>query len=286
MSHNPITEIQALGIPTTSFVKAAFAASEFRESSDLVRYNQLISQIAGTTFQTDEFPLAQMLFGYLVQEHVRNFRVPVPLDSFSVFELSLRRAKEFVQREPWHWSEAPEDDNYRISNREEAIRIMQSLPEGTSRDIVVDAIVDKLEVSAATALSYIRAAVKEEKVEAPAPKKAKINKKAASLEIVRANPTLDKRKLIEMISTQLDTTAAGAQTYYYAAIKELNVAPTGRKSRTNTKALVAQILDENPTISRVDFLEQAEVRFGVQVTTAQTYYYALIAERKKNTESV
>ncbi len=283
MSHNPITEIQALGIPTTSFVKAAFAASEFREAADLVRYNQLISQVIGTPYSTEELPLAQMLFGYLVQEHVRNFRAGNTLDAMEVFNLSLERAQTFIKAEPWHWAVSPEEDSIRVSNREEAIRIMKEVPEGTPRDAIVDLIVDKLEVSTATALSYIRLAVKEEKVEAPVRKKTKVNKKAASLEIVRANPMLDKRTLINMISTQLDTTAAGAQTYYYAAIKELNVAPTGKKARTNTKALVAQILDENPTISRLDFLEQAEVRYGVQVTTAQTYYYALIAERKKNT---
>lgn len=284
--HNPIIQIQKLGIPTDSYIAAAVAAGDFRNSSDLVKYNSMITAITNAPSSIPELPLAQMYFGYLIQEHVRNFSGTNQLNKEEVERLAISRAEKFVLEQPWHWAEdAAEAANDKVSNREEAMRIMRMFPDGTERSSIIAAIVNQLEVSEATAMGYLRTALKDEAVEITVNKTPKINKKAAALELVRANPHLDKKTLVGMISKQFDTSPAGAQTYYYAAIKELKITPTAAPKRVNTKALVATILDENPNISRLDFLEQAEVRFGVQVTTAQTYYYALIAERKKNAET-
>lgn len=277
--HNPIVAIQQLGIPTHSYIAAAQAAGDFRESTDLIKYNELISKITGGAGEYEELPIAQMMFGYLVQEHVRNFIGTNQLCAEEVERLAFLRASNFVKAEPWHWSTEAEVEQ-KVSNREAALRLIRLFDEDTKRDVIIQAIVDKLDVTEATAAGYIRSIVKDEEIQMKVEKKPKINKKAAALEIVRANQTLDKKTLIEMISTQLDTTAAGGQTYYYAAIKELNIQPAATKTKRNTKALLASILDENPTISRLEFIEAAEERFDVQVNTAQTYYYALIKERQ------
>lgn len=284
--HNPIKAIEQLSIPTHSYIAAAQAAGDFREHCDLVKYNQMITQISNTPATYQELPMAQMVFGYLVQEHVRNFRGTNQLSNDDIFILANDRASAFVKKEPWHWAEdATEVANDKVSNKEEAIRIMQSFPEGTDRSFILDAIIDELDVSVATAMSYIRSAVKDETVAVTvAPKAPKINKKAKAIELVRENPTKDKKTLIKMICDQLDTTAAGAQTYYYAAIKELNIAPTAATKRKNTRELVATIFAENPNISRIDFIEEAERRFDVQINTAQTYYYALVAEYKASNQ--
>lgn len=280
--HNPIAAIQKLGLPINSYIMAAMAAGDMRNNSDAIKYNNMIALITNKPSTIEELPQAQMLFGYLVQEHVRNFSGTNQLTQEEVEMVAARRAKAFVAAEPWHWaSDADLVANERVSNREEATRIMHTFPDGIDRNIVVAAIVNKLEVSAATALGYIRAAVKDDEVEVTVAVVPKINKKAAAFEIVKANPSLDKKTLIGMITSQLDTSPAGAQTYYYAAIKELNITPTAGTKRVNTKALVATLFDENPNITRIEFLEQAEVRYGVQVTTAQTYYYAIVADRKK-----
>lgn len=282
--HNPIAQIQKLGIPVDSYIVAAQTAGEFRKTCDVVKYNELIYKITGHAASFD-LPMAQSVFGYLVQEHVRYHIHPASISDSEIEQLAVRRATKLVKDQPWIWAESSsESETSRITNREEALRIMRSLPEGTDRSDVIRLIVEKLDVNPTTAAGYLRDAVKKEEVKvAEAPKKPKINKKAAALEIVRDNPGKTKKELVALISSKLDTTPAGAQTYYYAAIKDLNIAPPPAAKKRNTKALVAALFDANPNITRLEFLEQAEVQFGVQVTTAQTYYYAILKERANAT---
>lgn len=282
--HNPIIAIQKLGIPTHSYIAAAVAAGDLRQSTDLTKYNEMITLITNDGANYTELPIAQMVFGYLVQEHVRNFAGTNQLNKDEVERLAVNRATEFVQREPWHWS-TEEDPEQRVSNKEIAVRLMKLFDEDTERSVIIQAIVDRLDVSEATAASYIRSAVKEDVVQVKTEAKPKINKKAAALEIVRANPTLDKKTLINMISTQLDTTPAGAQTYYYASIKELKIEPSAPTTKRNTKSILAELFNENPAITRQEFIAAAGTKFNVQANTAQSYYYALIKERKAGTTS-
>lgn len=280
--HNPITQIQKLGIPVTSYIVAAQTAGDFRRTCDAIKYNELIAKVTGRLQPSYELPMAQSVFGYLVQEHVRNFIGTNSLNGEEIERLAISRAEKLVKDNSWLWAEDTdeESESSKITNREEAIRIMKALPEGTDRSELVKLIVEKLEVTPATAQSYIRDAVKtEEVVVTAAPKEAKINKKAVALEMVRANPTLSKKEIIALISDELDTSPAGAQTYYYSAIKVLNIAPPAATKKVNTKALVATLFDQNPNITKMEFLEQAEVQFGVQISTAQTYYYAIVKER-------
>ena len=284
--HNPIVQIQKLGIPVNSYIVAAQTAGDLRRTCDAIKYNELIAKVTGGTQPTYELPMAQSVFGYLVQEHVRNFSGTNDLRIDEVERLAIARAEKLVKESPWLWSvdTTEESETSKITNREEALRIMKALPEGTDRSEIVKLIVEKLEVTATTAQSYIRDAVKtEEVVVAAPPKEAKINKKAVALEMVRDNPTLSKKEMIQLISTKLDTTTAGAQTYYYSAIKVLNIAPPAATKKVNTKALVATLFDQNPNITKMEFLEQAEIQFDVQVSTAQTYYYAIIKDRQAKT---
>lgn len=281
--HNPIVQIQKLGIPVNSYIVAAQTAGDLRRTCDAIKYNELIAKVTGGAQPSYELPMAQSVFGYLVQEHVRNFSGTNDLKSDEIERLAIARAEKLVKESPWLWAVETdeESESSKITNREEALRIMKALPEGTDRSEIVKLIVEKLEVTAMTAQSYIREAVKtEEVVVVAAPKEAKINKKAVALEMVRDNPTLSKKEMIGLISSKLDTTPAGAQTYYYSAIKALNIAPPAATKRVNTKALVATLFDQNPNITKMEFLEQAEIQFDVQVSTAQTYYYAIIKERQ------
>lgn len=279
--HNPIAQIQKLGIPVTSYIVAAQAAGDLRRTCDAIKYNELIAKITAAPQPTYDLPMAQCVFGYLVQEHVRNFIGTNDLKQDEIERLAVTRAQKLVKENHWLWAEASEEsETSKITNREEAIRIMKALPPGTDRNELVKLIVERLEVTATTAQSYIREAVKTDDVVVQvAPKEAKVNKKAVALEMVKANPTLSKKEMIQKISTDLDTSLAGAQTYYYSAIKVLNIAPPKATTRVNTKALVATLFDQNPNITKMEFLTQAELQFDVQISTAQTYYYAIIKER-------
>lgn len=280
--HNPIVQIQKLGIPVNSYIVAAQTAGDMRRTCDAIKYNELIAKVTGGPQTAYELPMAQSVFGYLVQEHVRNFSGTNDLKGDEIERLAITRAEKLVKNCPWLWAvdTTEESESSKITNREEAIRIMKALPEGTDRAEVVKLIVEKLEVTTTTAQSYIRDAVKtEEVVVAAVSKEPKINKKAVALEMVRDNPTLSKKELIALICSKLNTTPAGAQTYYYSAIKVLNIAPPAVAKKTNTKALVATLFDQNPNMTKMEFLEQAEVQFNVQISTAQTYYYAIVKER-------
>lgn len=281
--HNPIVQIQKLGIPVNSYIVAAQTAGDLRRTCDAIKYNELIAKVTGGPKPDHELPMAQSVFGYLVQEHVRNFIGTNDLKGDEIERLAFTRAQKLVKECPWLWSvdSDEESETSKITNREEALRIMKALPAGTDRSEVVKLIVERLEVTATTAQSYIRDAVKtDDVVVAAASKEVKVNKKAAALEMVRENPTLTKKEMIQLISTKLDTTTAGAQTYYYSAIKVLGVAPPTATKKVNTKALVATLFDQNPDITKMEFLEQAEIQFNVQVSTAQTYYYAIIKDRQ------
>lgn len=279
--HNPIAQIQKLGIPVTSYIVAAQAAGDLRRTCDAIKYNELIAKITAAPQPTYDLPMAQCVFGYLVQEHVRNFIGTNDLKQDEIERLAVTRAQKLVKENHWLWAEASEEsETSKITNREEAIRIMKALPPGTDRNELVKLIVERLEVTATTAQSYIREAVKTDDVVVLAPPKdVKVNKKAVALEMVRANPSLSKKAMIQKISTDLDTSLAGAQTYYYSAIKVLNIAPPKVAKKVNTKALVATLFDNNPNITKMEFLTQAELQFDVQISTAQTYYYAIIKER-------
>lgn len=280
--HNPITEIKKLGIPVNSYIVAAQAAGDFRRSCDAIKYNEFIAKITGDPIPTYNLPMAQCVFGYLVQEHVRNELQSLNRNSSEIWDLAVERGAKLVKDQPWIWAEEQNEDTEtsKITNREEALRIMKALPEGTPRAEIVKLLAERLEVTQTTAQSYIREAVKsEEVVVAAAPKVEKINKKEVAVEVVKANIDMAKKELIALLANKLSTTAAGAQTYYYSAIKQLEIAPPTKTKRTNTKALVSTLFDANPNISKLEFLEQAEIQFNVQVSTAQTYYYAILKDR-------
>ena len=281
-NHNPIAQIQKLGIPVDSYIVAAQAAGEFRRTCDATKYNELITQITGHA-ATFELAMAQSVFGYLVQEHVRFHINPASISNDEIEQLAVRRAAKLVKDQPWIWAaETNESETARITNREEALRIMRSLPDGTPRAALIQMIVDKLDVTPATAQTYLRDAVKKEEVKvAEAPKKPKINKRVAAIAFVKEHPGKTKAELLPLLAKHLDTTDAGAQTYYYAAIKELNITPTASSKKANTKAQVATLFDQFPDITRIQFIEQAEIQFDVAASTAQTYYYAILKERQK-----
>lgn len=279
--HNPIAEIKKLGIPVHSYIVAAQAAGDFRRSCDAIKYNEFIAQITGKEIPSYNLPMAQCVFGYLVQEHVRNELQLLGRSVTDIWDLAVERGAKLVKDQPWIWAEDREEsETSKITNREEALRIMKAMPESTPRAEVVKLIVERLEVTPTTAQSYIREAVKtEEVVIVAAPKVEKVNKKELAVDVVKANSNLTKKEIIALLAEKLNTTPAGAQTYYYSAIKQLDIALPTKTKRTNTKALVATLFDTNPNITKLEFLEQAEIQFDVQVSTAQTYYYALIKER-------
>ena len=279
MSHSPISVLQKLRIPTNSYIAAAQAAGSFRSECDVTKYNQLISQIVGDTVIFDEFPMAQMTFGYLVQELVRSHVAQTFTDIGPIKELAVEKAKKIVAEQPWHW---PVDSGSKVDRLEEIRRFVSTFKEDTAKELLIEKIVEGFEVTRATAQSYIRQLEKGDdapeavKVQAAEPK-VKINKGVEAAKLVQEHfDGTNKAALIAMISEQLSTTRGGAQTFFYAAVKnlDLSVKKQNPVQQSSTQERLKGILADDPTIDKNGFLVKAE-ELGIKRSTAQTYYYSL-----------
>lgn len=287
MSLSPISTLQKLGIPTNSYIAAAQAAGAMRGNCDQAKYDELIEQITGEPFQSGSYPLAQMLFGYLVQEIVRFDLQDRVLDMDLLFDIANEKAVEFVATQPWHWPD--ELANGKVCRLDEVRRFIDAFA-NPDREILIGRLSEDFEVTKATAQGWIRQINAEDNLEeyvgeaAPAPKKTepkiRINKGDEAIKIVERMYTGDnKPAVISAIASELNTTPGGAQTFFYAAIKKLQLSvakPEKGEAKETTQDRLKAIIEGNPAIDRKGFIEKAG-ELGVKATTAQTYYYALTA---------
>lgn len=287
MSLSPISTLQKLGIPTHSYIAAAQAAGAMRVSCDHERYDQLITRIvygdSGIETKSKSFPQAQMAFGYLVQEIVRADLADQVLDTAALLHLAYTKANEFVKSQPWHWPESNNGDG-KVTRIEEVRRYV-AMFDGVSKEILTARLCDDFEVTKPTALGWLRLlAAEEEETDEPKvkaePKPKVINKGAKAIELVKEKYTgTNKAEVIDYIAKVLDTTRGGAQTFFYAAVKKLDLAtvkPVASETKETTQDKLRTIIEAEPGITRKGFIDKA-AEFGVKATTAQTYYYALTA---------
>lgn len=287
MSLTPISTLQKLGIPTHSYVAAAQAAGAMRVSCDFEKYCDLITKINGDDdhYKPETFPMAQMFFGYIVQEVVRahiegkNLDWHLPI----AFDIALEKAVEFVNAQPWHWPESNNGDG-KVTRLDEVRRYV-AMFDGISKDVLANKLCDDFEVTKPTALGWLRLlAAEEEETDEPKEKavpKAKVaNKGAKAIDIVKEKYTgANKAEVIDFIAAELETTRGGAQTFFYAAVKKLDMTtakPVASDAKETTQDKLRTIIEAEPAITRKGFIEKA-AEFGVKATTAQTYYYALTA---------
>lgn len=287
MSLSPISTLQKLGIPTHSYIAAAQAAGAMRVSCDFERYCDLITKINGDDdqFKPTTFPMAQMLFGYLVQEVVRahirgeNLDLHLPI----IFDDARQRASEFVDAQPWHWPESNNGDG-KVTRLDEVRRYV-AMFDNISKDVLANKLCDDFEVTKPTALGWLRTlAAEDEETDEPkvkaAPKPKVANKGAKAVDIVKEKYTgANKAEVIDIIAADLETTRGGAQTFFYAALKKLELTtekPVVTEAKETTQDKLRTIIEAEPAITRKGFIEKA-AEFGVKATTAQTYYYALTA---------
>lgn len=278
MSLSPISTLQKLGIPTHSYVMAAQAAGAMRFSCDQTKYEQLIAEILGNHFETASFPQAQMLFGYLVQEIVRFDLQDKVLDLDVIFDIANERACEFVANHPWHWSA-----EIGAESQLEDVRRFLDIFDNVDPEVLVDRIADEFEVAKSVAQTWLKQLKAAGEVQQPMiskEPKIRINKGDEAVKIVeRIYNGTNKSDVIKAIADELSTTPGGAQTFFYAAIKKLQLTiakPEQTQSKATTQELLRAIIEAEPTIERKAFIEKAS-EIGVKATTAQTYYYALTA---------
>lgn len=288
MTHPSISTLQKLGIPTHSYVAAAQAAGAMRVSCDYERYCDLITKINGDDdhYKPTTFPMAQMLFGYLVQEVVRMHLAPGENLDYHLpiaFDMAREKASNFVDTQPWHWPESNNGDG-KVTRLDEVRRYV-AMFDGISKDVIVNKLCEDFEVTKPTALGWLRSlAAEEDETDEPkekaAPKAKVANKGTKAIDIVKEKYTgANKAEVIDFIAAELETTRGGAQTFFYAAVKKLDMSttkPIASEAKETTQDKLRTIIEAEPAITRKGFIEKA-AEFGVKATTAQTYYYALTA---------
>ena len=287
MSHPSISILQKLGIPTHSYIAAAQTAGAMRVSCDHERYDQLITRIVyghndGVEIRSKSFPQAQMAFGYLVQELVRAHVAGPDFDITSIFTDAYTRANTFVSQQPWHWPESNNGDG-KVTRLDEVRRYVAMFT-GISKDTLASKLCEDFEVTKPTALGWLRTLAAEDDTDEPkvksAPKAKVANKGAKAVDIVKEKYTgTNKAEVIDIIAADLETTRGGAQTFFYAALKKLELTtekPVASEAKETTQDKLRTIIEAEPSITRKGFIEKA-AEFGVKATTAQTYYYALTA---------
>ena len=279
MSLSPISTLQKLGIPTHSYVVAAQAAGSKRFTCDQRKYEEMIAQLLGESYETASLPQAQMLFGYLVQEIVRFDLQDKQLDMDVLFQIANERACEFVATQSWHWSAEVNEDS-----KLDEVRRFLDIFDAADNESILDRLAADFEVSKAVAqgwLKQLKASPEQANEPAAAQEpKVRVNKGAEAIKIVeRMYDGNNKADTIKAIADELRTTAGGAQTFFYAAIKKLQLSiakPDQAESKATTQERLKAIIEANPEIERKAFIEKAG-EIGVKATTAQTYYYALTA---------
>lgn len=278
MSTPASTILNRLHIPVHSYIAAAQAAAAYRTEFDLHKYNTVLSELTGKEVQVDELPVAQMTFGYFVQELVRSM-LSEPKTVDELFTIATEKATTFVKREPWHWTSR---DSARVTRIEEVKRYV-AMFQSVDRQVLIDRLAEDFDISKPTAMTYLRQLDKEcEDVndEPKAASKPKINKGAEAAKLMAAHFTgSNKEEMLQMIVKELDTSRGGAQTFYYAAIKTLGLAvdKSAAKGTTSTQEKLRPIIEQNPGIDKNSFIDAAE-KLGIKRTTAQTYYYSMTAE--------
>lgn len=291
-----ITLIERWGIPTHSYVAAATSPKlhALRSSADAT--DAAIAQLAPNTSPSPHDPKLRSLYlGYLVQEFVRAHIMRLDC-TIPVAEIALQRAQDFYTREPWHWvecSEEADDDSTKSSQqttpavdpavkKSQALSLAKQMAATKSRDEIIDIVADTLNLSPNTVTTYIRGYKKK-------PTNTGASKTDRAVAIVKENFSSGKEHIVTLLMQALDTTNAGAQTYYYSAIKRLKVDAQHQadviRQPKSTKAIISALFDEQPTIERDEFVRLASERFNVNETTAKTYFYAIVAERGIKRES-
>lgn len=271
--------LERLHIPTTSYIAAAQAAGSLRTECDLTRYNQLITDMVGFEAEFNDHAIAQMTFCYLVQEYVRSIKTE-PKSVTDLYDTAQEKARAFVSREPWHW--AAENSTGKVTRIEE-IRRFVSMFTGVEKSLLIDRIAEEFEITRNTASTYLRQLEAESTDttpdSTPKEKAPKINKGVEAAKLVEAHFNgSNKVEMIEMIVQKLNTSKGGAQTFFYAALKNLNLSikkeTKVKSSQTTTQDRLKEIFTDNPNVDKNGFLDAAE-EMGIKRSTAQTYYYSL-----------
>lgn len=270
MPVSPSTVLKRLHIPMHSHIAAGLAASSYRNHYDLHKYNHALSELTASVVEFDELGVAQMTFGYFIQDLVQSM-LTEPRDVDDILVTATQKANAFVQREPWHWQSR---DSARVTRLEEVKRYI-AMFEGVDRLTLIDRLAEDFDISKATVQTYLRQLDKVEDEVSDEPKpipKPKINKGAEAAKLMAAHFTgSNKAEMIKMIVKELETSPGGAQTFYYAAIKTLNLTvDKGTKSGAtgSTQERLKPILDANPSIDKTAFIDAAE-QLGIKRTTAQ-----------------
>lgn len=209
---------------------------------------------------------------------------------FSINEIlntSKIKAEELIAKNPWMDTSQDEDGNVVVNAHEEIRRIYKNNRHQHTKSEIVEMINEAVEVKSTTLSSYLSSCKKDfgpckgwkEDQRVKANGSTKLQDVLAAF--ATTTPTT-KPEAMELIHKTVETSAAGANTLYYAVVKELNLNISSPRSQKKSKQSMAtdivkahiESLDKNDIIDKI-----IEIT-GTTKAGANTYYRKAIKEIK------
>lgn len=296
-----LTKVAELGIPTSGYI----AAIQYLREHPLQTHTY-VAQYEGITgsplvYSTDNE--ARIKFSYLIQELIRN----PTLSLVEVTDLAAANAAVFLQKNPWSAKSYASEDppvalidptnpippvaskgkRTKVAGRKEQAFAIYKANDGKSKAEVL-ALFAAAGMSKASAQTYFYQCKKEfgfhGKSEGKCGRGTKgTNKKAAALELYKSlNDGRSQDVIIAEFITALNTTKAGATTYFYACKAEAGFAGKSDNKRRGKKSadgktkvqIAGEVLAANPDADKATLIGLIATACNTTPAGAQTFYYA------------
>lgn len=99
-----IERIKAMGIPTDSFVSAQYFVRDNlieRAAGLKCNFDAYIKELTEQDVETKDVKVAELVFGYLIQESVRFYNMKEYMEIDQAIALAQKKAGEFLAKNPW-----------------------------------------------------------------------------------------------------------------------------------------------------------------------------------------
>lgn len=183
-----IDRIKAMGIPTNSMVAAQQCIARYTEAAAGIKSNfdRNIEELTGVPVETKNAKVAELVFGYLIQESIRFYNMKQYIEIEDCIKVAEEKAAIFLVKNPW-----------------------------VNPEVIAE--------KHAEAVAYaIENEVELKKVRVP--RNSGMSKKDRCLNLYKQNKAEfgdDKHKMMELFMKELGLSKAGATTYEYNCRKEI-----------------------------------------------------------------
>ena len=295
--HPSLKQIADYGIPVHSYIRAIQHLTD-RPPLSYGEYDSRSSKLVRSLVKSPDEKMAKYTYLYLIQETVRAASATVGVDPSSFLQYAISRASAHIESNPWLFVQP---DNFDSSDTDPTVsRSGNSSKKGAKQDIVeqiyrnhrktttkadlIDMFVEQAGMTKSGASTYFYAMKKKHGVEmkpdptTPSNTPQKMNKTAiAALVYKKHMDTMTKEQIIAQLVEALQTSDAGATTYFYAMKKKMGDPTVSKKStpaNNESKSEKAYRIYSTSTVSKDEMIAQFMEVLDTSKAGATTQYYA------------